>query len=97
MRRGLARRTREPVARLGIDEKSFLKRHQYVSVVADLDRACVLHVADNRKAESLVPYFTRQSFNSIRQIVKTRSLHSMGCQKRACVRQRKARFRPEFQ
>jgi transposase len=57
VRRGLARRTREPVARLGIDEKSFLKRHQYVSVVVDLDRARVLHVADDRKAESLVPYF----------------------------------------
>lgn len=57
VRRGLARRTRAPVARLGIDEKSFLKRHQYVSVVVDLDRACVLHVADDRKAESLVPYF----------------------------------------
>lgn len=59
VRRGLARRTREPVARLGIDEKSFLKRHQYVSVVVDLDQACVLHVADDRKAESLVPYFER--------------------------------------
>jgi transposase len=57
VRRGVARRTQEPVARLGIDEKSFLKRHQYVSVVVDLDRACVLHVADDRKAESLEPYF----------------------------------------
>lgn len=57
VRRGLARRTRKPVARLGIDEKSFLKRHQYVSVVVDLNEACVLHVADDRKAESLGPYF----------------------------------------
>lgn len=61
VRRGLARRTPAPVARLGIDEKSFLKRHQYVSVVVDLDRACVLHVADDRKAESLVPYFSALS------------------------------------
>ena len=57
VRRGLARRTHEPVARIGIDEKSFLKRHQFVSVVVDLDRARVLHVADDRRAESLVPYF----------------------------------------
>lgn len=59
VRRGLARRTLESttVKRLGIDEKSFLKRHQYVSVVVDLDRSRVLHVADDRKAESLVPYF----------------------------------------
>lgn len=61
VRRGLLRRADErvttPVTRIGIDEKSFLKRHQYVSVVVDLDRARVLHVADDRKAESLIPYF----------------------------------------
>ncbi|HYW32836.1 MAG TPA: ISL3 family transposase [Gemmatimonas sp.] len=57
VRRGLARRPSAPVARLGIDEKSFLKRHQYVSVVVDLDRCCVLHVADDRKTASLTPYF----------------------------------------
>lgn len=59
VRRGLERRSSAPVlvARVGIDEKSFLKRHQYVSVVVDLDRPRVLHVADDRKAESLVPYF----------------------------------------
>lgn len=58
VRRGLARRAREPVARLGIDEKSFLRRHQYVSVIVDLDRGWVLDVAPDRKAESLVPYFS---------------------------------------
>lgn len=57
VRRGLARRTHTPVARIGIDEKSFLKRHQYVSIVVDLDQARVLHVADDRRADSLVPYF----------------------------------------
>lgn len=57
VRRGLARRTHAPVARIGIDEKSFLKRHQYVSIVVDLDEPRVLHVADDRRAESLVPYF----------------------------------------
>jgi transposase len=57
VRRGLARRTREPVARIGIDEKSFLKRHQYVTIVVDLDEPRVLHVADDRRADSLVPYF----------------------------------------
>lgn len=57
VRRGLARRSHAPVARIGIDEKSFLKRHQYVSIVVDLDAPRVLHVADDRRAESLVPYF----------------------------------------
>jgi transposase len=58
VRRGLARRAREPVTRLGIDEKSFLKRHQYVSVLVDLDGGWVIDVLPDRKAESLVPYFT---------------------------------------
>jgi transposase len=42
---------------LGIDEKSFLKRHQNVSVVVDLDTARILHVADDRQAVSLAPFF----------------------------------------
>lgn len=58
VRRGLARRTREPVSHLGIDEKSFLRRHQYVSVIVDLERGRVLDVAGDRKAESLIPYFS---------------------------------------
>ncbi|MHB1073743.1 MAG: ISL3 family transposase, partial [Gemmatimonadaceae bacterium] len=56
LRRRAAERARTPVTRIGIDEKSFRKRHQDVSVVVDLDRARVLHVADDRKAERLVPY-----------------------------------------
>ena len=58
VRRGLLRRTAAPVAQIGIDEKSFLKRHQYVSVVVDLDQPRILHVADDRKASSLTGYFT---------------------------------------
>lgn len=57
VRRGLQRRTAAPVAKLGIDEKSFLRRHQYVSVVVDLDQPRILHVADDRKASSLTSYF----------------------------------------
>ena len=56
VRRGLARRQPTVVPYLGIDEKSFLKRHQYVSVVVDLDTPRILHVADDRKAVSLVDY-----------------------------------------
>jgi len=55
--RGLARRQPEVVPDLGIDEESFLKRHQYVSVVGDLDDARILHVADERKAVSVIEYF----------------------------------------
>lgn len=57
VRRGLARRTPTVVPHLGVDEKSFLRRHQYVSVVADLTTPRILHVADERRAESLAGYF----------------------------------------
>jgi transposase len=57
VRRGLTRRSHAPVARIGIDEKSFITRHQYVSIVVDLDARRVLHVVDDRRAGSLVPYF----------------------------------------
>jgi len=58
VRRGLARRTPTVVPHLGVDEKSFLRRHQYVSVVADLTTPRILHVADERRAESLAAYFS---------------------------------------
>jgi transposase len=62
VRRGLARRSKEPVVRrLGIDEKSFLRRHQYVSVLVDLDRGRVIDVMKDRKAESLAPYFATRA------------------------------------
>ena len=38
--------------RIGVDETSFQKRHEYVTVVNDLD-GHVLHVADGRGKESL--------------------------------------------
>jgi transposase len=52
VRRGRARRRPEVVARLGVDEKAIAKRHRYLTVVADLDRKQVLHLADDRKQES---------------------------------------------
>jgi transposase len=47
-RRGLARRKRKPSTRIGVDETSFHRRHEYVTVVNDLDTAVVLYVADDR-------------------------------------------------
>lgn len=53
VRRGLARRNLEPPRYLGIDETSFQKRHEYVSVVTNLEGTRVLYVADDRTQESL--------------------------------------------
>src|SRR5262245_48149619 len=50
VRRGLARRSTTPARHLGIDETAFARRHQYVTVVTDLDRAQVLFVAEDRQA-----------------------------------------------
>lgn len=55
--RGLLRRKRVKVRRLGVDETSFQRRHEYVTIVTDLDSSRVLHVADDRKRESLSAFF----------------------------------------
>lgn len=53
VRRGLARRQLEAPRYLGVDETSFQRRHEYVSLVSDLERTRVLFVADDRTQESL--------------------------------------------
>ena len=51
--RGLERRVGGELKHLGVDEKSFLKGHQYATVLSDLDNPRVLDVARDRKEESL--------------------------------------------
>lgn len=58
VRRGLARRDEVQPRRIGIDETSYQKRHEYVTVVTDLDASRVLDVADGRKSECLDAFFT---------------------------------------
>jgi transposase len=55
--RGLARRNLEPPVRIGVDETSFQKRHEYVTVVTDLLTDCVVYIADNRRKESFEGFF----------------------------------------
>jgi transposase len=57
VQRGLARKQERVIAHVGVDEKAFKKGHSYMTVVCDLDRATVEHVADDRKIESLASYF----------------------------------------
>jgi transposase len=59
--RGLARRPATPARYLGIDETAFARRHQYVTVVTDLDRSQVLFVADDRQRESLDAFWPQLS------------------------------------
>ncbi len=51
--RGLLRRKRVRVRRVGVDETSFQRRHEYVTIVTDLNGGCVLHLADDYKREAL--------------------------------------------
>jgi transposase len=47
--RGLARRESRPIARMGVDETSFSKRHDYITAVVDTERNIVVDVLDGRK------------------------------------------------
>ena len=57
VRRGLRRRELEAPRRIGVDEKSFKKRHDYVTIVTDLDRKCVLYVTEGRKKTALSGFY----------------------------------------
>ena len=48
VRRGLERRKLEEIQRVGVDETSYQKRHEYVTVVSDIEGDRVLFVADDR-------------------------------------------------
>ena len=51
--RGLARREKISPTRIGVDETSFQKRHEYVTVVTNIDNSRVIAVMDGRTEESL--------------------------------------------
>lgn len=57
VRRGLERRGPLELEEIGVDETSFQKRHEYVTVVSDLVRNRVVHVADDRKEETLSSFY----------------------------------------
>lgn len=55
--RGLVRRVTESPRHIGVDETSFRKGHDYVTIVSNQDGNKVLHVADERKTASLESYY----------------------------------------
>ena len=58
VKRGLARRDdTESIGHIGIDETSFQKRHEYITVVCDHGRNRVLYLADDRKTTSLNSFY----------------------------------------
>lgn len=59
VQRGLQSRSISELQHIGVDEKGFLKGHRYATILSDLDKACVLDVAQDRKEESLAELFRR--------------------------------------
>jgi len=49
--RGLSRRSKEDIPWLGMDEKSFRKGHNYISVLNDLEEGRVIDVEEGRSSE----------------------------------------------
>jgi len=59
--RGLARRGPIEATVIGVDETSFQKRHEYVTVVNDLETPRVLYVADDRTTSALDGFYATLS------------------------------------
>jgi transposase len=55
--RGLRAKKRRVISLLGVDEKSFAKRHRYVTLVCDLQGGTVEYIAVDRKKTSLDAYY----------------------------------------
>jgi transposase len=66
--RGLARRKVKPPRLLGVDEKAIAKRHQYGTLLNDLERGCVLEVAKDRRKESLQACFDSLGADGLSQV-----------------------------
>jgi transposase len=60
VRRGLAKRKLSMPKHIGIDETSFQKHHEYVTVILDKDRNTVLDILQDRKAATLSTWFETQ-------------------------------------
>ena len=59
MERGLQRRKVETVRLVGIDEKSFGRGQDYVSLMSDLEQSRVLDVVPGRTGEACQELWTR--------------------------------------
>lgn len=72
VKRGLERRDNEECyTSLGIDETAFRKRHDYVTIVSDSITGNVVHVADDRKKQTLKGWYlslTKAQLESVESI-----------------------------
>ena len=77
-KRGLARRSDQTVSQIGVDEISFRKRHEDVTIVSDTQSGTVLHVGEDRKKTSLstgIPGFLPHSWRALKVFAWTCGQH----------------------
>jgi transposase len=67
--RGLARRDSEEIAWIGMDEKSFRKGHNYISVINDLENRRVLEVVEGREGNAANQLITKALDEKQREMV----------------------------
>jgi transposase len=68
VKRGLARRDKTAPRNIGIDETSFQKHHQYVTVILDRDSDTIIDILDDRKADTLKLWFETQNKSDFSQL-----------------------------
>jgi len=71
VKRGQERRKQTIPEHIGIDETSFQKRHEYVSVILDKDKDSVIDVLDDRKSKTVKDWFKTQErcdFSDVKSI-----------------------------
>lgn len=71
VKRGLKRRKKTEPTNIGIDETSFQKRHEYVTVILDKENDVIIDILDDRKTETLKDWFKAQNksdFSSLKSI-----------------------------
>jgi len=66
--RGLTRRGKTSPKNIGIDETSFQKHHQYVTVILDKDTDTIIDILDDRKAVTLKKWFKTQEKSDFSQV-----------------------------
>ena len=68
VQRGLAGRQEQPCAHIGVDETSFRKRHDYVTIVSDAQAGTVLYVGQDRTKAALAQWYTRLTSEQLESI-----------------------------
>jgi len=66
--RGLANRRKTKPRHIGVDETSFQKRHEYVTVILDKETNTVIDVLQDRKAETLGTWVKTQEMANLKAL-----------------------------